>query len=136
MKNVFGILILVSMLAVVEGTRVDAETSATSEILRGFVTALRANAMETGPCLAVVPQMQDTLFNMTMLHEAGDYWGVFFEVVDYTAEFVLLIDKCEMPEFWKKVKRTATENGISEILLKVGMNYPFYLEQYAKIIET
>ena len=98
-----------------------------SEIWRGFVDGIRENTATTGPCLDVIPQLETIASNMNSRLQEGDLWGVFFEVVDYSAEFVILIDKCQMPEFVAKVKRVGTDAGVSELMLKVGQNMSFYI---------
>jgi hypothetical protein len=77
-----------------KSSNVNEEVSFYSEVFRGFVSGLRYDLEVSGPCLEVVPQMESTFHNMTLLYEFGDYWGVFFEIVDYSSEFVILIDKC------------------------------------------
>jgi hypothetical protein len=54
-------------------------------------------------------------------------WDMFFEIVDYANEIVLIIDKCELPELNNKLLRTFSEEGFAEALLKVGTNLQFYL---------
>lgn len=115
----FAILLIISI-ALSNAENQNLGTSTLSEAWRGFVDGIRANASTTGPCLDVIPQLDAISSNMTLRFQNGDLWAFFFELVDYSAEFVIFIDKCQMPEFVAKVKRVGTDAGLSELMLKVG----------------
>jgi hypothetical protein len=41
-----------------------------------------------------------------------------------------------LPELYAKIEKTFTENGLAEVLLKIGVNFNFYVEEWNKLLDA